>query len=61
MMKNKIKNVFGKVKKFVEDHQEGVTLAVYGGWMIILLGGSLRSLHLANEKTRLEIKALQQK
>lgn len=60
-MKEKIENMFGKVKEFVEDHQEGVILAVYGGWMAIFLGGSLRSLHLANVKTRLEIKALQQK
>lgn len=58
MMKEKIANVFEKIKDFVEEHEEGVIMAVYGSWMIVLLGGSLRSLHLANEKMKLEIENL---
>ena len=61
MMKNKIMNIWTKTKEFVKDHPEGVTLAVYGSYMGLILGGSLRALHLANVKTKMEIEALQRK
>ena len=60
-MKEKIKNIWTKTKEFVKDHEEGVMLTVYGGYMVLVLGGSLRALRLANVKTKMEIEALQKK
>ncbi len=57
-MKEKLSNIWNKTKKFAEDHSEGLVTAAYMVYMMAILGGSLRSLHLANEKTRLEIATL---
>lgn len=60
-MKEKIKNMFGKVKDFVKDHTEEITLCVYSAFMVVIIGQSINGLRLANQKTRLELQALQQK
>lgn len=57
-MKEKLSNIWKKTKKFAEDHSEGLVITAYTVYMVAILGGSLRSLHLANEKTRLEIQKL---
>ena len=60
-MKNKIKNILGKTAAFVKDHTEEITLGVYSAFMVVIIGQSINGLRLANQKTRLELQALQQK